>query len=49
MTRLEELLKQQIEIASAIAIEVKKSEDAANKGDAEAQFELAGLNFKGEG
>jgi len=36
MTRLEELQKQQIDIASAIAVEVKRSEDAANKGDASA-------------
>jgi hypothetical protein len=47
MTRLEELLKQQIDIASAIAIEVKRSEDAAVKGDSEAQFAVAVIHYKG--
>jgi len=40
MTKLEELLEQQIEIAAAIDAEVKKNQEAAAKGDSEAQFNL---------
>ena len=49
MTKLEELLKQQTELDAAIAVEVKKSEDAAIKGDSEAQFQVANLHYKGQG
>ena len=49
MTRLEELLEQQIKIAAAIDAEVKKNQDAADKGDSEAQFQLAVINYKGQG
>lgn len=49
MTKLEELLEQQIEIAAAIDAEVKKNQEAAAKGDSEAQFQLAVINHKGQG
>ena len=48
MTKLEELLKQQIEITAAIAMEVKKCEEAAIKGDSEKQFLAAVIHYKGE-
>ena len=38
MTKLEELLKQQLEITTAIAFDVKKCEEAAIKGDSEKKF-----------
>ena len=47
MTNLEELLKQQTELTAAIALEVKKSEEAAVKGDSEAQFAVAVIHYKG--
>ena len=49
MTKLEELLKQQTELTAAIALEVKKSEEAAIKGDSEAQFAVAVIHYKGQG
>ena len=49
MSRMEELLKQQHDIALAIEAEFTRGRDAAAKGEAEAQYNLGVMYQKGQG
>ena len=49
MSKIEELLKQQQEIAAAIQAEYAKSREAAEKGEALAQYALGIIYCKGQG
>ena len=49
MSRLEELLQQQKDIAAAIEVEVAKGRAAAAQGQADAQFNLGQMHEKGQG
>ena len=49
MTRIEELVLQRQAIDAEIAAEYKKEGEAAARGEAEAQFNLGLINYKGQG
>lgn len=49
MTRIEELLKQRDEIDAAIEAEYKKEQEAAARGEAEAQLNLGIIHYQGQG
>lgn len=46
---MEELLKQQQEIVAAIEAEYERSREAAAKGEADAQYNLGVMYYKGQG
>ena len=47
MSRMDELLQQQEEIVAAIKIEYARVMEAAAKGEADAQYNLGVLHYKG--
>ncbi len=49
MSRMDELLQQQEEIVAAIKIEYARGIEAAAKGEADAQYNLGVLHYKGQG
>jgi TPR repeat protein len=49
MTKMEELLKQQQEIVAAIEAEFERGREAAAKGEADAQYNLGVMHYKGQG
>ena len=49
MSKMEELLKQQEEIVAAIKAEYESGIEAAAKGEADAQYNLGVLHYKGQG
>ena len=49
MSKMEELLQQQEAIVAAIKVEYERGIVAAEKGDAEAKYNLAVLYYKGQG
>ena len=49
MSKIEELLKQRQEIEAAIQAEYARSKAEADKGQAQAQYELGVMHAKGQG